>query len=963
MVGKLRPSMAAAAALLLMSGFAYGQVVDVYSINSPGFPSSDLDTDNDFTRVSEAIANVNDGETIMLHGEFDWSEPNAWADYSVSGGAGYGVIYVDTNWNNVTISGAAGAKVRKDPDPVGETGEYDFLYLGGGAIFNNVTIENLAIENFSQFVVTLYDATFNDVTVQDCTFKGGPYHSNPGAWLFTFLYIDDAGGGTASNITVLNNTFDIVTNAAVVTAPTSYADYTQVRGILLRSTPGGATGYRIEGNTFKASLDPTRPGATAGSVQTTTRVYALWENPQGTRNYNWSYKDNVIDGGVEVGGQTYRTFHTGHLVAAEVPDAPNTSERSGMTYRNCLYAIDPSFRWTGGDPLDVLTLHNATFENCGWDISPMPDDDFVTYLGPSSPGLVAIRNLYQATYGGPGAKTVHFEFPLSINGFTDRDACHEIASDGTLASFFESVAGVGDSVVEAGILAAQVTDPAVVPVYDPKYTGLPWFSDPPFAGEENEVVGYTVIGDAPDLGDPNELMTLGPVIEIPPGTTLEIAPDSIVNGPLTIRTGPTKAGAPGNPGTLAPQAASYGGTILLVQDGANLILENIIIDGDSPTIAGDKNVASCVALDDVAFTGASVTANNVTFRNALGSTVNLNIGNAANVAVDINGSKFENADRAVTTGRNAVLDVDGSHFASVGTAIYTRQGDNTFTRNTFAGANATLFSLSRSTDLVFGGTGAGNLFFDATSMTFNGAVNPTNSIDFTENWHKNMFGADANESNGYIVGNVPVYDGHPFQDGDTILNGEYNYYPAPGTAPSDPGPMVESNIVAQFDRDLDAWPDAWELDNDYYTLFDSDNDSYPDGFEAANGSDPRDNGSVPGVAFDIAADADNNGIADWYEESILTNTGVLPFLGDVLREWSPDTDQADLGSLVGLTDAVRSLQIVNGQFGTQKTQNTGDLNALDVTGNGVSSLSNPLQVLRFQAGVRDVLPALPGTSK
>ena len=40
--------------------------------------------------------------------------------------------------------------------------------------------------------------------------------------------------------------------------------------------------------------------------------------------------------------------------------------------------------------------------------------------------------------------------------------------------------------------------------------------------------------------------------------------------------------------------------------------------------------------------------------------------------------------------------------------------------------------------------------------------------------------------------------------------------------------------------------------------------------------------------------------------------------------------------------------------------NDGDLNALDVTALGPNSLGNPLQILRYQAGVRSKLPALSG---
>lgn len=150
--------------------------------------------------------------------------------------------------------------------------------------------------------------------------------------------------------------------------------------------------------------------------------------------------------------------------------------------------------------------------------------------------------------------------------------------------------------------------------------------------------------------------------------------------------------------------------------------------------------------------------------------------------------------------------------------------------------------------------------------------------------------------------------------------------------------IVDNMVVAQLDRDADGLYDVFELSPHFdtaFNAFDTDGDGRPDGTDAI---DP----------FDINLDSDGDGYVDWYELNAGTNPADpanTPSLGDVLGNGS-----------VGLGDAIRALQIVNG------TDMPGDLNALNVAGNVNTplTLSNPLQILRFQAGVRAALPATGG---
>lgn len=197
-----------------------------------------------------------------------------------------------------------------------------------------------------------------------------------------------------------------------------------------------------------------------------------------------------------------------------------------------------------------------------------------------------------------------------------------------------------------------------------------------------------------------------------------------------------------------------------------------------------------------------------------------------------------------------------------------------------------------------------------------------------------------------IAGNW--YDGN--YDLDLDNNGLIDGLDLPVTDPTAPQVLSDFSIVAQLDRDVDGLSDAFEL---YSALgfsfrdFDSDNDGFPDG-QRIDPCDPAN--PLPDTGFVLNADTDGDGLVDFYESNRLTAVDDA-------------NDKAPLGDLdgngaVGLADAVRSLQIVNGAFPYELA--SGDVNAMNVTGINPRSLANPLQILKFQATVRLGLPAVPG---
>ena len=81
-------------------------------------------TNNDYTRLANALATLNDGNTLILSGTFNWTEANAAASWAlgndgIAGGLDDYCLYVTSSKNNVTITastlGAADPGSRRSP--------------------------------------------------------------------------------------------------------------------------------------------------------------------------------------------------------------------------------------------------------------------------------------------------------------------------------------------------------------------------------------------------------------------------------------------------------------------------------------------------------------------------------------------------------------------------------------------------------------------------------------------------------------------------------------------------------------------------------------------------------------------------------------------------------------------------------------------------------------------------------
>ncbi|MCC5876927.1 MAG: hypothetical protein JJU11_11970 [Candidatus Sumerlaeia bacterium] len=301
---------------------------------------------------------------------------------------------------------------------------------------------------------------------------------------------------------------------------------------------------------------------------------------------------------------------------------------------------------------------------------------------------------------------------------------------------------------------------------------------------------------------------------------------------------------------------------------------------------------------------------------------------------------------AISTAGGVLLDSLGLRNAGVDTAIELRglNGLSATIQNTTLGAAATAISAVGTIDLeatrnIFLGSAVADVLIndevaslDVGSNLFMGNNHlhlvpgdypSTSHLSWGGNWYAANYDEDLNNS-GYIDGLEKVV-----------------------TTPSSPAAITDDNVVAQLDRSANGLADAIVL---------------------AEFGDPAQlsvtsfSGGIPGgpdIQLQLTSteysdvrmdDTNGNGVVDWYERSLGVFSTENPHpatLGRVNR-----------GSNTTLADAIRALQLINGSVPFD--HGIVDLNAINVTGQGPRSLANPLQILRFQAGVRLFFPAIAG---
>lgn len=973
-----------AALLLALTGVGFAANHDVYSVtydsgsDGPDAPSADLALDNDFTRINSVLTgpSIADGDSVTLYGTFDWAETNARASYENPTG-----VTIGYTWNLADLQGlrpkaslaginlqgepGVGAEVIAPKDIEDDMIEQSFLAIGGQTNYGWI-VKDLTLKYFERAIAFGNSGVAEDWQINDNTFYIGSYRG----WISVAIHVRNYN---KSNITVDGNTFYHIVNAGNYEGPTGLnyglTGVTQA----IRVDCCNANQFKnatITNNVFQAMFEDKDGNGTVDPAERirTNQMHCIDDNNNASAG-TLTVSDNVFDGtvldefGQEIpaGSEAFRcsqkpdTFSTGAGLSNTIYE--------GNSFKNFFVCFYPRVFNPGVDA-QTLILGGNTFVDCGYNDEDNPQ---VLYYYPDKWGTsneityaAAILNARGSAYSGSGGSNVVLNDidNFSWEGTTGIPMLNDIAVDGRA---FESISLLdgNDGTAQAGILAARV-EPAAATTYN----NSAWTYEDRFARPTPEqdgggtdlsgvelAFGYNAFGDVIDEGDPNEFIVDqdptadgdgdNSLLTIRIAVDTEIAPGTIVDKDTLIIRDTIKTGA-GSAPAISSKVKKLSSALFIVQAGASLEVRDLVLDGNTP-FTGPRDVRTAVELEDGA---GQVVLSNVTLRNFFAEIITPN--NGADVAIDnaileLSGGLVKPpvgkvvGNFAVTNSTiqnlfdNAVITTSGGAYLFDGNVWIDNAGQTTF------------YIVGTPADLQIGAPGNGNIFFDTLAMTFNGASPAPASLAFENNWHDIIYAEGVNDDNGIVIGNqdlarlgsdIPVITGTRTHDrvGNLVF--------------------IESDIIAQFDRDLDALPDAWEIGTTIdYTAFDTDNDGWPDGVEVAEGTNPDDNSDYPAGDFSamVNVDANANGYADWYEEALATNVGIFPFLGQVTGTTSTP----------GLSDAVRSLQIVNGAFG-DKDLYDGDINALDVTALGPNSLGNPLQILRFQAGVRNKLPALAG---
>lgn len=946
------------AALLALGASASAATITLTPVSA----GSETAGNNNFVNFRNAVNTAAVGDIIELDGTagvFDWGTPQSFAAYKAGAGndpatvatenvtAQYGVYYPKSN--NVTIRGINGAHIKMTPDTAltepgdsvggGDVGDYSFIVVPGSAATGgyqarantltgqNVTFDGLQLTGFERFFQVLGKTT--GFTVRNCTLNVGAYRCIDARG---FNMTPNSGG--SPNTTIQNNTINIIANAALASDFGNDPNlYPYIYGILFRTVYGGSAALDnllVDGNTFNATWDPTRgPGPSSPSFEITNGSYAIDENGSANLNSDMTFSNNVFNAAAVDGGDKYTLMTVAAAYVSKTgeyfsPTRAQVIRWSNNTYNDTAYALYP-FAWAPAPSEDTVVMPSTTFNNCG-----------LSYDVP------AIINALGSSFGSAGPSKIVFDLNLTIDGVTGVDALHAAANDPFL---FQRISdGVGGQ-VEFGILGARI-EPAAAPVdivNDPAFTGLPYWTAPP--GNPTKAIGYNAFGNTIDNGQPNDFITgLGAagtyVVTLTADT--EYAPNTRIPTGYDVT---IKSNA-GNKWKVSPKGRNLAAPLFSVEGTGILRLQDLEINGDAP-LYGNADVLQSVSFP---VTGNSqLRVDRCVFTNFIDAAIKLGSGetlvvNDSDFLFTPIGKGIETAASTNVTVTNCIFDTltYGVNFTGSGSTVVLK-------KNLFANNVDTFFFASNPASLTIGGApGDGNYFFRGINVEFNGIAGPPATLNFSHNWHGDIFGYAANDASGLVTGDIDVDNsGGALLANKDVISGQRQYFDTGNSLR-----LTEASIVSQFDRDVDGLADVRELNGvTAYNDIDTDDDNVPDGAEVTLATDPNNAGSFP-AGFVLDADLDSDRRADWYVDALeaqrlafTTNTTL--FLGDV-------TDN----QLVQLSDAVRALQIVNSAL--PFTTSSGNLNAINVTGQAPNQIANPLAILRYQAGVRNLFPAIPG---
>ena len=404
-VGSFNPSYNVEVDLVNFNGTVYDfEPSNAVTLTSAVSPTA---TDNDYTRINNAVQLVQDGATITLNGTFNWAETNAAASWALgSDGQTGGVfsnddyeIFVPSNLNGVTFTAASlGAATIQGPGDLPNANLEGVLDFEGGPN-QNWTISNIRFLDFDLSIgmfsgaggVTAYNGTKiqnNYILVaRDLNATVAPIDVNQNIGIhFAF----------GTNQQISGNTIELTGDGVSDTANNNFSVEVGIQS----NTSGGAVydGLQITNNIVRVlNAQTANPEVILG----------IWENAHG-------HSSNIT-----VSGNQFLNAAAGNNPASNLQRGfrvtSHSSATTTVTYsNNSVQGANIGFQWlpvTGAtQPVNLtsnLILNNAT--GVKLDSGGLVNLRFNRIVGNSTAGVdntlgttaTAVNNWWGCNYG-PG---------------------------------------------------------------------------------------------------------------------------------------------------------------------------------------------------------------------------------------------------------------------------------------------------------------------------------------------------------------------------------------------------------------------------------------------------------------------------------------------------------------------------------------------------------------------------------
>ena len=366
--------------------------------------STPTSTDNDYTRLKNAVEAAGNGWTINLEGTFNWGEANALASWALGNDGASGTnddysILVPANLHNVTITapGGLGSATIQGPGDIASFDLEGFLvFWTPGSASNNQgwTISNLQIYDFDLGLGFFFDTsvdqfanttiTNNHIRVAQDVATAGDTAQNIGIHLafgknqsITNNTIDLDGGGLsdsgnsnfASEVALQTNTsggdvYDhlLIDHNIINVLHAQSADPEIIRGIW-DNTDGTASNITISNNQFN-NLNSGNDPALNKQI-----AYRLTSPSSASTTVTWS--GNTVDG-ANVGFAYYPGYNNAGTQPVQILNNTLTNVFKGFDFSGATSVSHLSGNsisgFGGGIGIDVgensvVTLDNSAAEN------------------------------------------------------------------------------------------------------------------------------------------------------------------------------------------------------------------------------------------------------------------------------------------------------------------------------------------------------------------------------------------------------------------------------------------------------------------------------------------------------------------------------------------------------------------------------------------------------------------------